>query len=187
MEREKRLDGDDINTSLMQYFQPKGDGNEQGREVCHVSDGKSFAQVIEIESMSRRIYELETTEGLSQEQDMNGQRLQWSNPKDFQEAKMEQNHWKAVASQITKSGYDSVRACDGTWIEAWARAVGVSMKPYGLLYHNEWKVEPLEWDDNWGETADETAGLLVADESPRRQEQTKITPKGTGTRAGPGA
>ena len=132
---------------------------------------------MEIESMSWRIYESETEEGLSQEQDMNGQRLQWSNPKDFQEAKMEQNHWKAVASQITKSGYDSVRACDGTWLEARARGFGVSVKPYGLLYHNEWKMAPLGWDDNWGETANETAGLSVADKSPRRQEQTKITQK----------
>ena len=93
---------------------------------------------------------------------------------------MELNHWKAVASQITKSGYVSVRACDGTWIEAWARGFGVSVKPYGLLYHNEWKVAPLGWDDNRGETTSETAGLSVANISPRRQEQTKITQKRTG-------
>ena len=137
------MDADEVNTSLMKYFKPNGDGNKPGREVCHVTDGKSFAQVMKIESMSRCIYDSEAKEGRSQEQDVDGQRLQWSNPKDFQGAEMEQDHWKAVAIQITERGYDSVRACDGTWMAAWAKGFGVSMKPYVLRCYNEWEVVPL--------------------------------------------
>ena len=78
---------------------------------------------------------------------------------------MEQDHWKAVAIQITERGYDSVRACDGTWMAAWAKGLGVSVKPYVLRYYNEWGVVPLGWDDDWVETANETAVLPVAGKS----------------------
>ena len=60
--------------------------------------------------------------------------------------KEEQSYWKAVAFQITKNGYDSVRACDGSWIKAWAKEFGVSVKGYGLCYHKEWTFQPLGWD-----------------------------------------
>ena len=72
----KKLDADEVNTSLMKYFKPNGDSNKTGREVGHVTDGKSFAQVMKIESMSRCTYESEAKEGRSQERDVDGQQLQ---------------------------------------------------------------------------------------------------------------
>ena len=123
---------------LLEFFQPKGDSDKPGKEVCHVMGVQSFARVMEIESMSRHIYESETKEGNAQKQDIGGQRLQWSNPENFERPEEEQDHLKAVAVQIAKNGYDSVRACDGVWIKAWVNEFGVSVKPYGLCYHNEW-------------------------------------------------
>ena len=38
------------------------------------------------------------------------------------------------------------RACDGSWIKAWAKEFGVSVKGYGLCYHKEWIFQPLGWD-----------------------------------------
>ena len=38
------------------------------------------------------------------------------------------------------------RACDGSWIKAWAKEFGVSVKGYGLCYHKEWTFQPLGWD-----------------------------------------
>ena len=95
---------------------------------------------------------------------------------------MEQDHWKAVAIQITERGYDSVRACDGTWMAAWARGFRVPVTPYVLRYYNIWEVVPLEWDDDWVETANETAVLPVAGKSLRGPNQIKIMQKRTGTR-----
>ena len=59
----KRLDDDELTTSLMKYFRPNGDSDDPGREVCHVTGVKSFARVMEIESMSWHIYESATKEG----------------------------------------------------------------------------------------------------------------------------
>ena len=121
---------------LLEFFQPKGDSDKPGKEVCHVTGVQSFARVMEIESMSRHIYGSETKEGKAQEQNIGGQRLQWRNPENFEGPAEEQDHLKAVAVQIAKNGYDSVRACDGVWITAWARKFGVSVKSYGLCPHN---------------------------------------------------
>ena len=116
---------------------------------------KSFTQIMEIESMSQCIFTSEVNEGQSQRRDKAEERMQWADPKGFRNEEEERNHLKAVAVQITKEGYDLVRACDGAWFGSWAKGFGVSVKPYGLCQHKEWTlqplpplppVQPLEWD-----------------------------------------
>ena len=77
-------------------------------EVHHVTSGKSFAQIMEIESMSQCIFTSELNEGQSQRKDKEKERIQWHDPKDFQNKEEERNHLKAVAVQIKKESYDSM-------------------------------------------------------------------------------
>ena len=105
--------------------------------------------------MSQCIFTSEVNEGQSQRRDKAEERMQWADPKGFRNEEEERNHLKAVAVQITREGYDLVRACDGAWFSSWAKGFGVSVKPYGLCQHKEWTlqplpplppVQPLEWD-----------------------------------------
>ena len=102
-----RLDVDETTTSLtpcqvelLEFFQPKGDSDKLGKEVCHITGVQSFARVMEIGSMSRHIYESETKEGKAQEQDIGGQRLQWRNPESFEGPAEEKDHLKAVLCKL---------------------------------------------------------------------------------------
>ena len=72
---------------------------------------KSFTQIMEIESMSQCIFTSEVNEGQSQRKDKGEERMQWHDPKGFQNEEEERNHLKAVVVQIKREGYDS--ACIG--------------------------------------------------------------------------
>ena len=65
---------------LLKFFQTKDDSKKSKKEVYQVTGTQSFAEVMEIGSMSRHIYESETREGKAAEQDKTGKRLQWRNP-----------------------------------------------------------------------------------------------------------
>ena len=57
---------------------------------------KSFTQIMEIESMSQCIFTSEVNEGQSQRKDKEKERMQWHDPKDFQNEEEERNHLQAV-------------------------------------------------------------------------------------------
>ena len=55
---------------LLKFFQPKGDSKKPEKEAYQVTSAQSFAKVMEIESMSRHIYESEAREGKAAKQDI---------------------------------------------------------------------------------------------------------------------
>ena len=120
----------------------------------------SLADVMSIESMSQCIFESQAKEGVTDKQEHT--RLQMENPETLTRAE-ELDHYHAMAMQIKKESYQTVRASDGTWMPRWALKFGVKVKGYAIRNYNGWTLEPMGWPE--GEEAQEpnmeTATLVV--------------------------